>query len=189
VRPTADTVEEIVVACRSMIGLPYDGEPVDQLEHALQCAAIAREERGYDPEFVVACLLHDIARAPAVAGIPFDGPREHHGEAASRWLTPRVGERVAWLAEQHVPAKRFLVATEQTYREQLSAVSQRTLVAQGGAMSEAEVAEFRLNPDWQQAVALRVIDDRGKIPGLAVPDLDSYRVELALVCDGAGGSN
>ena len=69
-----------------MVGLPYDGEPVDQLEHALQCAALARGERGDDTEFVVACLLHDIARAPAVAGIPYDGPREHHGEAGARWL-------------------------------------------------------------------------------------------------------
>ncbi len=181
----ADTVEEIVAACRSMVGLPYDGEPVDQLEHALQCAAIAREERGDDPEFVVACLLHDIARAPAVAGIPYDGPREHHGEAAARWLVPRVGERVAWLAAQHVPAKRFLVATEQNYREQLSAVSQRTLVAQGGRMTEAELADFRHHPDWHQAVALRLIDDRGKIPGLEVPDIDSYRVELALVARSA----
>ena len=86
-----------------MVGLPYDGEPVDQLEHALQCAALGAAERGEDDEFVVACLLHDIARAPAVAGIPYDGPREHHGEAGARWLVPRVGARVAWLAEQHVP--------------------------------------------------------------------------------------
>lgn len=41
-QPVGDTVQEIVAACRSMVGLPYDGEPVDQLEHALQCAALAR---------------------------------------------------------------------------------------------------------------------------------------------------
>ncbi len=109
------------------------------------------------------------------------GPREHHGEAGARWLTPRVGARVAWLAEQHVPAKRYLVATDPDYRAQLSEVSQRTLIAQGGAMSEAEVAAFRANPDWQQAVQLRLIDDLGKVPGLEVPDIDSYRTELATV--------
>jgi predicted HD phosphohydrolase len=38
---TEATVAEIVAACESMTGLPYDGEPVDQLEHALQCAALA----------------------------------------------------------------------------------------------------------------------------------------------------
>ena len=177
----ADTVEEIVAACRSMVGLPYDGEPVDQLEHALQCAALAREQNAQDTEFVIACLLHDIARAPAVAGIPYDGPREHHGEAGARWLTPRVGARVAWLAEQHVPAKRYLVATDDTYRGQLSEVSQKTLIAQGGAMSEEEITAFRTNPDWEQAVALRLIDDLGKVPGLPVPDIDSYRPELHAV--------
>jgi predicted HD phosphohydrolase len=178
---TQSTVDEIVKACRSMAGLPYDGEPVDQLEHALQCAAIAREQCGEDQEFVVACLLHDIARAPAVAGIPYDGPREHHGEAGARWLTPRVGARVAWLAEQHVPAKRYIVATDPRYRAQLSAVSQRTLIAQGGAMSDEEVAEFRTNADWQEAVALRLIDDQGKVPELEVPDIDSYRPQLTAV--------
>jgi hypothetical protein len=29
-----DTVEEGVAACRSMVGLPYNGEPVDQLDRA-----------------------------------------------------------------------------------------------------------------------------------------------------------
>jgi predicted HD phosphohydrolase len=178
---SADTVEAIVSACRSMVGLPYDGEPVDQLEHALQCAALGRQQRGDDPEFVVACLLHDIARAPAVAGIAYDGPREHHGEAGARWLTPRVGARVAWLAEQHVPAKRYLIATDPDYRVQLSEVSQRTLIAQGGAMDDAEVTAFRANPDWEQAVSLRVIDDLGKVQGLAVPEIDSYRLELTTV--------
>ena len=175
------TVDEIIAACRSMTGLPYDGEPVDQLEHALQCADLARRENPDDPEFVVACLLHDIARAPAVAGIPYDGPREHHGEAGARWLEPRVGARVAWLAEQHVPAKRYIVATDADYRAQLSEVSQRTLVAQGGPMDASEIAVFQTNPDWQQAVALRLIDDRGKIPSLPVPDVDSYRAELTAV--------
>ncbi len=175
------TVEEIIGACRSMAGLPYDGEPVDQLEHALQCASLARREHGDDTEFVVACLLHDIARAPAVAGIPYDGPREHHGEAGARWLVPRVGARVAWLAEQHVPAKRYIVATDRAYRAKLSEVSRRTLIAQGGPMDDAEITAFRANPDWQQAVALRRIDDLGKEPGLPVPELDSYRPALLTV--------
>ena len=181
---TDETVQEIVDACNSMVGLPYDGEPVDQLEHALQCAHIAQTEVG-DPEFVVAALLHDIARAPAVAGIPYDGPREHHGETGARWLTPRVGERVAWLAEQHVAAKRYLVATDPSYRDKLTEVSARTLTAQGGPMSAEEVAAFEANPDHELAVKLREIDDRGKVPGLDVPGIDDYRAVLArVVVDG-----
>ena len=180
-----DVVEEIVGACRSMVGLPYDGEPVDQLEHALQCAALARAGHADDPEFVVACLLHDIARAPAVAGIAFDGPGEHHGATGARWLEPRVGARVAWLAEQHVPAKRYLVATDPQYRARLTEVSERTLREQGGPMSRSEVDAFRANPDWRLAVSLREIDDRGKVPGAVVPGLDSYRSELSHVAAAA----
>jgi predicted HD phosphohydrolase len=175
-----DTVAEILDACRSMAGLPYDGEPVDQLEHSLQCARLARRSGG-DSELVVAALLHDIARAPAVAGIPYDGPREHHGQAAARWLEPRVGPRIAWLAEAHVPAKRYLVATDPSYRARLSEVSLRTLAAQGGAMSEAEIAAFRAVPEWREAVELRLFDDQGKVPGAAVPELESYRADLLAV--------
>lgn len=174
------TVGEILDACRSMSGLPYDGEPVDQLEHALQCAHLARLA-GAGPEFVIAALLHDIARAPAVAGIPYDGDREHHGQTAARWLEPRVGGRVAWLAEQHVAAKRYLVATDPAYRTRLTEVSARTLIAQGGAMSPEEVSAFRSNPDWQLALRLREIDDQGKVPGAEVPDLEAYRDDLLRV--------
>ena len=181
-----ETVQEIIAACRSMVGLPYDGEPVDQLEHALQCAALARSAAAGDPEFVVAALLHDIARAPAVAGVQYDGPSEHHGQAAARWLVPRVGVRVAWLAEQHVPAKRYLVATEPDYAARLTEVSARTLRAQGGPMSAGEVAAFRAHPDWQLAVGLRKIDDLGKVPGARVPGLDAYRSDLAAVVAAAG---
>jgi len=176
-----ETVQEIIDACRSMAGLPYDGEPVDQLEHALQCASLARSAAGDDPGFVVAALLHDIARAPAVAGLRFDGPREHHGQAAARWLTPRVGARIAWLAEQHVAAKRYLVAAEPAYGARLTDVSARTLRAQGGPMSAEEVTSFRAQPDWRRAVALREIDDRGKVPGAEVPGLDAYREDLTAV--------
>ena len=166
------TVDEIVDACRSMAGLPYDGEPVDQLQHALQCAALAASND--DDTFTAAALLHDIARAPAVAGIPYDGPREHHGEAGARWLAPRVGARVAWLAEQHVPAKRYLVAIDPEYRAGLTEVSARTLRAQGGPMSPDEVRAFEAQSSWEAAVALRRIDDLGKVPGADVPGIDAY---------------
>ena len=38
---------------------PYFGEPVTQLEHALQCAGLA-ERAGADNETVIAAFLHDI---------------------------------------------------------------------------------------------------------------------------------
>jgi len=205
------TVQEIIDACLSMAGLPYDGEPVDQLSHALQCAALALREAPSDDEFVIACLLHDIARAPAVADMPYDRPlrrlpgagdggatdappagagepAEHHGEAAARWLAPRVGARVARLACQHVDAKRYLVATDPAYRARLSAVSLRTLESQGGAMGDREVARFRQRDEWELAVSLRLIDDRGKVVGLQVPGIETHRERLARVVAAAHGA-
>jgi len=111
-------------------------------------------------------------------GVAYDGPTEDHGAAGARWLEPRVGTRVAWLAAQHVPAKRYLVASDPGYLAALSEVSARTLQAQGGPMSVAEVEAFRANPDWRLAVTLREIDDRSKVPGAVVPDLDAYRPAL-----------
>ena len=92
-----------------------------------------------------------------------------------------VGKRVAWLAEQHVAAKRYLVATEPEYEAKLTEVSARTLQAQGGPMTEEEVAAFRAQPDWRLALKLREIDDQGKVPGAEVPGLEDYRAELSQV--------
>jgi len=92
-----------------------------------------------------------------------------------------VGARIAWLAEQHVPAKRYLVATDDGYRARLSEASERTLIAQGGPMSREEVDAFRSEPDWPLALSLREIDDRGKVPGAVVPGLDAYRADLRSV--------
>ena len=80
------------------------------------------------------------------------------------------------------------VATDPSYRGQLSEVSARTLRAQGGAMSPAEVERFRGNADWAQAVALRRIDDRGKIVGLEVPAVETYRGMLMRVVERAGAT-
>jgi predicted HD phosphohydrolase len=48
-------------------------------------------------------------------------------------------------------------------------------------MDDEEVAAFRGHPDWKRAVALRLIDDRGKLVGLDVPAIDTYRSELTCV--------
>lgn len=139
-----------------MQGLAYEREPVDQLEHARQGA---RLERGVgrgpdesdahcgrdDRELAIAALLHDVARSPAVAGIAYDGPREHQGLTAARCLEPRLGARVAWLAEQHVSAKRFLTTIDDTYLARLTEVSAGTLIARRGAMTDAEVPKWPLS--------------------------------------------
>jgi predicted HD phosphohydrolase len=55
-------------------------------------------------------------------------------------------------------------------------------------MSDGEVREFEAHPDHRLAVRLREIDDRGKVLGLVVPDLDRYRSELLTVAERAAAS-
>lgn len=174
--------EKVFSALRAVENLPYDGEPVDQLQHALQCADLARRD-GHDPEVVVAALLHDVGRSPvALADLRQTGVQEtEHGYLAGAWLRPLVGERVAWLAEQHVPAKRYLVATDPSYQEGLTATSLRTLREQGGPMSPDEVREFERHPHWKEAVALRRWDDLAKEPDARVPSLEFYEEKLRFV--------
>lgn len=175
-RETTETCAKILSALRAVEDLPYDGEPVSQLEHALQCADLARASGG-DDELVIAALLHDVGRSP-VALREFGTTLVDHGKIAHEWLAPLVGERVAWLAGQHVSAKRYLVATDPSYREGLTATSIRTLRDQGGPMNLGEVREFERHPQWREAVALRRWDDLGKEPGARVSPLEDYAEAL-----------
>ncbi len=174
--------EKIVAAVHATEDLPYNGEAVDQLQHALQCADLARRS-GAEPDVVVAALLHDVGRSPVALRELREAGVEggEHGALAGAWLWPLVGLRVAWLAEQHVPAKRYLVATDPGYREALSETSRRTLERQGGPMLPGEVAEFESNPGWREAAELRRWDDLAKDPDARVPPLEAYEDDLKTV--------
>jgi predicted HD phosphohydrolase len=177
---------KVIEAVRSAENLPYDGEAVDQLQHALQCADLARRS-GAPPEVVIAALLHDVGRSPVALGDLREagvGGNEH-GALAGVWLAPLVGERVAWLAEQHVPAKRYLVATDHAYEAALSETSRRTLARQGGPMTAEEAAAFEGNPGWREAAELRRWDDLAKDPDARVPPLEAYEDDLRAVISAA----
>ena len=94
------TADEIVELLRSGVGRFTDGEPVDEHDHALQCAALAVSE-GADTELVVAAALHDIGYHPLVAARFPELPHELSG---ARFATELFGARVGWLIRQHVPA-------------------------------------------------------------------------------------
>jgi predicted HD phosphohydrolase len=154
---TIDAVSEVGQVLVSMRGV-FDGvEPVDELDHALQCAGHALAA-GEDDGLVVACLLHDVARSPL---LPQDGD---HERVAAQWLAPRFGERVAWLAGAHVAAKVHLVATDPSYV--LSEESRRSL-----AFQQQPPEHWLTDPLWPEAVRLRSYDDRAKVVGAKAPSL------------------
>lgn len=162
-------MRDVDAALRALRGVFDEPEPIDELDHALQAAGLALAD-GADDELVVATLLHDIGRSPAVD----DGTREHE-RAARDWLTPRLGERVGWLAGAHVAAKLHLVATDPAYRSVLTPASVESLAAQRIA------PELTSHPWWPDAVRLRRWDDRAKTPGAQAPSVEEVLVVVGRV--------
>ncbi len=160
----------------------YVGEPVSQLEHALQSAYHAERE-GASDELIVAALLHDIGHL--IHKLPEDvadhGINTRHEHLGCAWLKRYCGPEVTEPIRLHVPAKRYLCATDAEYQAQLSPASLQSLGLQGGPFTTAEVAEFERHPHFRAAIALRRWDDLAKIAGLAVPALEHYRPRLERV--------
>jgi predicted HD phosphohydrolase len=154
-------VEFILSLLEGTAGVFVDGEIVDQREHSLQCAQLAASE-GATPGLIVACALHDIGHNPSIARIFRNLP---HEEAGARLAGLAFGSEMAWVIGQHVAAKRYLVATDATYRRTLSEGSIRSLEHQGGPMTRVEVLAFEAHPWANDAVHLRRWDDRAKVPG------------------------
>ena len=160
--------------------------PPALLHHSIRsyvwaAAYAAMNDVSFDAELLyVAALLHDIGHLlhqlpEDIADRGIDGQHEKIGEA---WLARHFGPEVTEPVRLHVAAKRYLCAADAAYRAQLSPASRQSLALQGGPFSEAEVQEFERHPFYREAVRLRRWDDAAKIPGLAVPGLEHYRLRL-----------
>lgn len=158
----------------------YD-EEVTELEHALQSAALAQAE-GAPDHLVAAALLHDVGHLVSDDNVPLDEDLAedfHHERVGARYLTRWFGPEVTAPVALHVAAKRYLCAVEPGYLEDLSPSSTRSLALQGGPMSPVEVEAFERLAHHEDATLVRRWDDRAKVAGLAVADLDVYRSLLA----------
>jgi predicted HD phosphohydrolase len=173
---TVDELMSLLTGCHDVWDMPdRSGDPVDILDHDLQCAELLRQAYPADEELQVAGLLHDIGH------MLVPGDDAGHGRHGAQAVRPLLGDRVARLVELHVVAKRYLAATDAVHAEGLSPSSRRTLVAQGGPMNAAEVAAFQADPDFSAAIALRRADDAGKVVGLEVAPLESWRAVIERV--------
>jgi phosphonate degradation associated HDIG domain protein len=159
----------------------YGLSAVNQLQHALQAAALAEADKA-PPATVLASLLHDVGHMihrlgedPAGRGID-----DVHEELGAAWLAERFGPDVSEPVRLHVAAKRYLCAVEPDYFGKLSPDSVRSLGLQGGPMSADEVEDFRRNPLHAEAVRLRRYDEAAKDPRAATPDFDHYLRHVAV---------
>lgn len=159
----------------------YGLSEINQLQHALQAAALAESE-GAPPATVLASLLHDVGHMihrlgedPAARGVD-----DMHEELGARWLTERFGAEVSEPVRLHVAAKRYLCAVEADYFGKLSPDSVRSLELQGGPMSAEEIEAFRRNPLHAEAVRLRRYDEAAKDPRAQTPDFDHFLRHVAI---------
>ena len=157
----------------------YSGEPVTQLEHALQSASLA-ERAGASAALGAASLLHDIGHmvndlgeTPTEQGV--DDLHQFHALAALRGAFPDdVLEPIRW----HVDAKRYLCRERPAYYASLSPDSKRSLVLQGGVFSAEEANDFAARRWAQDAVKLRLWDDLAKVAGERTPDWPHFEAVL-----------
>jgi 2-amino-1-hydroxyethylphosphonate dioxygenase (glycine-forming) len=142
----------------------YIGEPVSQVEHMSQAAALAEEE-GFEDEVVLAAFFHDIGHlceSDSVQSMDGFGNVDHEKLGANYLREKGFSERIASLVESHVIAKRYLTYKYPEYYNQLSEASKATLEFQGGRMNAKEARDFEVEADAELFVRLRYWDDKAK---------------------------
>jgi phosphonate degradation associated HDIG domain protein len=169
------TLEDIHLLFSRHGSAQYSGEPVTQLEHALQTAHLAEESDASDA-LVTACLLHDLGHllneqgeTPTLRGI--DDTHQYFALPFLRGLFPAA---VLDAIKLHVDAKRYLCCASEGYWAKLSADSKRSLELQGGAFDAAQAAAFLGQPGARDAVMLRQWDDLAKQEDLHTPSLAHF---------------
>ncbi len=169
-------VEEILGVYAARGAGAYFGERVSMTEHGLQAAHFAQAERAPQP-LILAALLHDVGHLLEEVPDAIEDWRSdaRHEEVGARWLARRFGPEVSEAVRLHVPAKRYLCATDASYFGMLSPASVHTLGLQGGPMTAHEITLFEKEPYHRQAVRVRRWDDQGKVAGLKTAGLDDYR--------------
>ena len=162
----------------------YLGEPVTMSQHMLQAALLAENAQAGDA-LVAAALLHDIGHY--TSEFPPDaqdqGIDNRHNEAGAAVLAPYFPKSVTDCVRHHVPAKRYLCATDLDYFARLSDASVLTLKLQGGPMDAAEVAAFRRLPNLDDIVRVRVWDDEAKVAGRTTSPFEHYQPLLQRLVD------
>jgi phosphonate degradation associated HDIG domain protein len=158
----------------------YGLSAINQLQHALQAAALAEADSA-PPATVLASLLHDVGHMihqlgedPVARGVD-----DVHEELGARWLAERFGPEVSEPVRLHVAAKRYLCTVESDYFGKLSPDSVRSLELQGGLMSADEIEAFRAHPLQAEAMRLRRYDEAAKDPRATTPDFDYYLRHVA----------
>lgn len=166
----------------------YGREAVSQLDHALQCAALA-EEAGESTETVVAALLHDLGHLLAPGSAQQEEEEETeamparddlHQYIALPFLHGVFPPGVLAPIRLHVEAKRYL-CTLDGYWDALSPASKHSLELQGGPHTKDEAEAFMREPFAEQSLRVRRYDDLAKVRDKPTPPLAHYLQKMEQV--------
>jgi phosphonate degradation associated HDIG domain protein len=177
-------VDEIFAVLINKGSRAYGGEPVNQLEHAIQTAMLA-EQSCADAPLIVASLLHDYGHLVHEIGeqVFSRGLDDRHEIIGAGKLSAFFGDAVTMPIKLHVDAKRYLCAIDTAYQKNLSPASAWSLKFQGAPFAAAERDDFIKRPFAADAAKLRRWDDSAKQFGLRTPDLEHFRpyIEACLI--------
>jgi predicted HD phosphohydrolase len=158
----------------------YIGEPVTQIEHMVQGAMFAEQDRR-KPEIILAMFLHDIGH---LLELELEDSKEkmgdlgvmnHEGKGRKFLEDMGVPYPIPNLVENHVKVKKYLVGKNPEYYQKLSDASKQTLVYQGGPMSSEEIESFESDPLFSDSLLVREYDEMSKVPNIKFKSLDFYR--------------
>ena len=170
-----EAVNKIFSYYESFGSKDYIGEEVTQIEHMVQAAMLAEENKD-STEVILGALFHDIGHLVA-----FDketmgnfGIKNHQVLGANFLRELGIPEIIPELVESHVSTKRYL-ARDEKYHNSLSNASQTTLKYQGGIFTNDEALEYESLPNFELYIKIRLYDDAAKEPTKTIKPLNYYK--------------
>ena len=177
-RAYKQTANEIMDLYEKFGDEDYDGEPVSQTSHMIQCAMEAMSE-GEDQELVLGSFLHDIGHllkhVLQTEEMGNFGVVNHEGIGAKYLKEKGFSKRICAMVENHVNAKRYLVVADETYQSKLSEASLQTLQWQGGPMHASEIILFEQHPFFDDIIKVRLWDEKAKQPDAVLLPLSHFK--------------
>lgn len=156
--------DEIIALFNKYGNEDYDGEPISQTSHMIQCAMLAMGEG--EVELTIGAFLHDIGHLlkheQSTEAMGSFGVVNHEGIGTAYLRERGFSDRICAVVANHVAAKRYLVATDKTYAAKLSPASQETLKWQGGTMTDKEIKAFKNHSYFDDIIKVRLWDEKAK---------------------------
>tara|TARA_B100000029_G_C17158210_1_gene808604 strand:- start:5 stop:583 length:579 start_codon:yes stop_codon:yes gene_type:complete len=156
----------------------YYGEVCSKTSHMIQCALVA-QSMNLENYIVLACLLHDIGHFLEEDNTNGYGVADHGKIGANFLRELEMDERVCYLVEKHIEAKRYLISTQISYYNNLSEASKETLKCQGGRMKQEEITDFEQDEYYEEILLVRKCDDMGKENDKTLPKIEDFKLLIS----------